>query len=666
MTITRNTGSSVMAETESDVAIASIAALQVEVDAGLLRSSTSYLVIDGSQVVDTATDSATLTVEGNAGKLQSTLSAIQIDAKAEKRPTLVNVLEFVLCDDDGLPVAYLNEAFNREYLATVGDVGGGSFSIHTSSFLYAGIAIGNIVRVRFAGSDIGAFRIETIAASLADETLAIAKMKGRGLLADLESALVYPDGSTKERSWTSSTCASILIDLVSEANARGCSLPTINFSSSEDTNSNEFGDSIDFKIDAGATLLDVVRKLEALADFDVSVSPDYELNAYIEHGGVDTEIRLILGRNVQTLDTELIGSEKANSVLVESSAGFATVTRSATRRIETYLNATRNGSTVASTLSNLLLDRSEEVQKKLKVSIEPAINRPFIDFQLGDFLYLYGESVAYRIRQIAIGDGEYPNQVKCELGLNIRSQDWLQRVELALRNNDSGVSRANSLNLTSKAPSTNGGGGVGAHTHIEADITDLSYDAHSIRGRAIQSGTPSDGMGLKYVSAATEWQYTALVTALTGLSDTAISSPTSADILRYNGTAWENSTLSGAGIAASSHTHTGQSVIAVAGVLTVSTGTLRVYNQTGRTLSITKVHASVGVSPSGASIILDVKYDGSTGVTGGVTIAAGANTGSQTLGSPYSWADNHYLTLSITQVGSSVAGSDLGVVVSYS
>lgn len=661
----RNTQAATLVETGSDRAIAGTVNAQTEAFAELLLSSGTYLSVDGSQIVDTVVDSATLTAEANSGLLTSTSAPLMVEGKAENRPTLVDALEFVLCDSDGVAIAYLHDAFDRSYLATLSDVGGGSFSIHVKSDNYTLIGLDKIVRVRLGGTDIGAFRIESVDASFADEVMSTAKVKGRGLLADLETAIVYNDGVEKERSWTATTCAAIFTELIAEASARGCMLPIVSFSTGNDSLGNPFGESVSFKVDTGTTLLDVARKLHVLADFDVAVSPDYELRAYVEEGGYDTEIRLRIGHNVSVFDTSDTATEKITAVLVESDSGFVEIERTATRRIEAYLNATREASAKASELANLLLDKSEIPIRKYKVSTK--LIKPFVDVALGDYVWIPGESSAFRIVQLSIADGSEPNEIDSEIQLNARRTEWLQKVDYAIRQDNAAIGRATGSNLASKAEATGGGGGgASPHTHVEADITDLSYDARKIRGRAIQTGTPSDGVTLKYVHSALEWQYQAFLSQISQLLDVAITSPTSADILRYNGTAWANTTLSGAGIAATSHTHTGQSVIAKAGTLALETGTMRIYNQTGRTLSISKLHASVGTASGGADITLQVRYDGSGDIGSPVTVASGANTGSQTLGSAFSWTDGHYLTLNITQVGSSTAGSDLVMVVVYS
>ncbi len=101
------------------------------------------------------------------------------------------------------------------------------------------------------------------------------------------------------------------------------------------------------------------------------------------------------------------------------------------------------------------------------------------------------------------------------------------------------------------------------------------------------------------------------------------------------------------------------------GTLATTTGTFRIYNDTGSTLTIKAVRASVGTAPTGASVIVDVNKDGTTIFTtqsNRPTIAASGNTsGKVTNMDVTTIADGSYFTVDIDQVGSTVAGSDLVV-----
>ena len=102
------------------------------------------------------------------------------------------------------------------------------------------------------------------------------------------------------------------------------------------------------------------------------------------------------------------------------------------------------------------------------------------------------------------------------------------------------------------------------------------------------------------------------------------------------------------------------------GALTVAAGTQRFYNDTGRTLTITSVRASVGTAPTGAALLVDVNKNGTTLFTtqsNRPSVAISGNTATAAAVQVTSWAAGEYLTVDVDQIGSTVAGSDLVVTV---
>lgn len=101
------------------------------------------------------------------------------------------------------------------------------------------------------------------------------------------------------------------------------------------------------------------------------------------------------------------------------------------------------------------------------------------------------------------------------------------------------------------------------------------------------------------------------------------------------------------------------------GDLSVLTGAHRLYNDTGATLTITKVRASVGTAPTGADVLVDVNLDGTTIFTGGVDRPQIAAVAFTDVGVPAvtAWPDGSYLTVDIDQIGSTAAGADLTVTI---
>lgn len=101
----------------------------------------------------------------------------------------------------------------------------------------------------------------------------------------------------------------------------------------------------------------------------------------------------------------------------------------------------------------------------------------------------------------------------------------------------------------------------------------------------------------------------------------------------------------------------------ISGAAYVTTGQGRVYIESSRT--ITRVRASVGTAPTGSSLIVDVFKNGTSiyNVTPAnrPAIAAGAYTALGGTPDSTSAVAGDYLTVSVVQIGSGVAGSDLTV-----
>jgi len=95
-------------------------------------------------------------------------------------------------------------------------------------------------------------------------------------------------------------------------------------------------------------------------------------------------------------------------------------------------------------------------------------------------------------------------------------------------------------------------------------------------------------------------------------------------------------------------------------ILVTNTGEKRLYLEKAYTLN--SINAYVDTAPVGADVTLDVKKNGTSLQT--VSIPDGTSTGSQT-SLTHSIAANDYLTIDITQVGSSTAGENLYLVFTF-
>ena len=99
------------------------------------------------------------------------------------------------------------------------------------------------------------------------------------------------------------------------------------------------------------------------------------------------------------------------------------------------------------------------------------------------------------------------------------------------------------------------------------------------------------------------------------------------------------------------------------GLLTVITGTARIYAPGGAALTLKSARASVALPPQGSSAIIKLMKNGTTEL---VTLTIAANdytSGRQTFTGTLGATD--YLTVDITQIGSTYAGADLTVQVEF-
>lgn len=105
--------------------------------------------------------------------------------------------------------------------------------------------------------------------------------------------------------------------------------------------------------------------------------------------------------------------------------------------------------------------------------------------------------------------------------------------------------------------------------------------------------------------------------------------------------------------------------VAIAGTLTTGTSlTPAMVVVTAQT--ITKVYAYAKTAPTGASILIDINKNGTsiwnTTQANRLAITAGNNSGTQTSFDTTSLVEGDVLTFDIDQVGSTVAGADLTIV----
>lgn len=102
----------------------------------------------------------------------------------------------------------------------------------------------------------------------------------------------------------------------------------------------------------------------------------------------------------------------------------------------------------------------------------------------------------------------------------------------------------------------------------------------------------------------------------------------------------------------------------VTGTVAVAAGSHRIYLEGNYTFE--SARASVGTAPTGASLICDINKNGTTIYTtqsARPTIAVSTNTATANSPAVTTFVAGDYITVDVDQVGSTVAGSDLTVVI---
>ena len=305
------------------------------------------------------------------------------------------------------------------------------------------VALGNVVRVRLGSTDVGAFVIE----DLHEENLLtpgrVLAASGRGLLALLERAIVWPSDTATytsvQKAYLAKTFAYMIRDLRSEAAARGVTLPSVDFTDSVDSASVSFTDSSTMNFRAGMTLLDVAEQHAELG-LDIWVTPAGVLQYFVSKG-TDRSATVILreGKNAVRASRTQTARHLANAILGEgqyilSVQTDATSIASYGRREKL---AQHGNVSHAATLASLTqLDRAawKDPQTMIDLRVDDSL-APFVDYTVGDTVKLVlanaGLSSSYRVRAINLeedGDGVVVGVV-----LNRLIDEHLERIAKALR-----------------------------------------------------------------------------------------------------------------------------------------------------------------------------------------------------------------------------------------
>jgi hypothetical protein len=361
----------------------------------------------------------------------------------------VQGLEFHVEDADGNYLAFLDGAAGKAYLATLSDVGSGSFKIHAADAkaTAANLAVGNVVLVRRGNTNIGAWLIENLQETLVDSGEEAARwitVSGRGLLALLDYALVYPGDFSGDpvkgfRRSTNTTKANVLIKLLDEFAARGGAGLTVDFSEDLDSGGAPFTDEVTLEYKAGQTVMDVARNLVAYG-LELSATADKYLQAWVSKG-TDRRATVIFrhGQSLLTGTSATDGRNMSNVILGEGKGMFVesidTASIATHGRREHYLQVNNAWDAVQVRQANrLVLEGWKEPVAAYELAVLDDPYEPFQDYDVGDMVTVSIPGKlegAFRVLGISTEEIDESGRLQVTLELNDLRTEYLQRVQRA-------------------------------------------------------------------------------------------------------------------------------------------------------------------------------------------------------------------------------------------
>lgn len=315
---------------------------------------------------------------------------------------------------------------------------------------------GTIVRLVLNNTTIGAFIVERLETPdlLTNRNM---RVSGRTLLGLFDRAIVHPldtnDYSTMEQTYVPATFATLIRYLSSEASTRGVSVPTNDFTGTNDSDGTAFTDWNVIKYRCGTSLMDVILQHAGLG-IEVTVGPTGVLHYYVSGGaGQDRSDTVFFREGQNILSAGRTEDHKdlynyllcdGQNVLNASQAPSSIATYGRRERLAQLGNVADTTTLVA--LSTQAVLEVMNPKHSINLTVEPntlmadsygvtAALYPFIDYFLGDTVTvdipsesLYEE---YRIRGIALAsDGD---NLTVQLSLNSLIDDYLLQLEQGLR-----------------------------------------------------------------------------------------------------------------------------------------------------------------------------------------------------------------------------------------
>jgi len=400
-------------------------------------------------------------------------------------------------DNVATMLATLEGAQEPGFTDPFGDIGSGHFRIPVTDPKATGAIIrsGNYVKVKIAGVYRYAFWLENprkIVASVNGAAGEYWDLGGRGNISYLERASVYPPGwptsTGTTHEYVAVTAASILVELLTAAKARGA-IPqlTWDFTASRDSDNAPWTDSITMSVPAGMSLLDLWRQLVGMG-YESEMTPDLKLRFFRDRSRDFSQTVIFrAGKHIRgevTRDPQDAGLR--TRMLVEGDGGrFFEVTDPVLEadpfigRREGYLSFT--ASTDPTTLQQVGDNALEEVglaSEALSVPLHHGIGNgdfePYADYRNGDWvgLDIPGTYTLERVRVRLITIEAVASDYTVEVDFNSVSLEALVRLKRIVDALSGGGSASLVVGATGGGLSGSGGASAGNSGRLSAEQGD--------------------------------------------------------------------------------------------------------------------------------------------------------------------------------------------------
>ncbi len=326
-----------------------------------------------------------------------------------------NAVEWSLLDVNFLTKLSVLPAAGGTFYIEMNEPGSGSIRIRRDSYAASLIDYGMFVGCKYRGALRGGFFVDNINPVDANQSEGEGQwvtIDGRGMLAILDDAVIWNDGTGNTSRTFTGTKAAILIALIDEAKGLGFIQNVVyDFSATVDSLGTSWTDSEDLSFPVNTPLLDVLRQFAATGvDFDMvlETNGDFTLQAFKNGKGSNksSTVYFRTGSDIEESGERNIGSKIKNFLQLKYRDGFTIVSDAVSalayrkRAKGINIEAAQTVSS-ATTYGAAKLDGMKDPEKEIAVKIYDGV-APYVftNYETGDTITIdrFGVKQSERVR----------------------------------------------------------------------------------------------------------------------------------------------------------------------------------------------------------------------------------------------------------------------------